>query len=383
MIAKTLLSVCAALLAVGAAGCSKDNLVTASWAVEARGVPMNKVPLDDDPREVIAKFVQGGEPDEDDLEDLSYAEELSEVTVTLEAGQFELLEPTFLETKRFVLEGAGSDKTQLLLDCEALTTLLIKGAETVVVRNLTLIGLSGGGFKLRGCGAITLEDVHVVGARWGFDIEDGQTTVTNSVFAGCQEGIAQENGTLTISDSCFANNWQALRGRATVELEACAFIKNQAAVDMRLNSRSRVRSCLFAGERQDLAWSGKPGEARSNLANLRDVGSRLGRRTNLPINHFEEFPEGLKHGMPLDFQLARVHLAIQRWQLRGDSDPPRALKDFREDQARRYGIAAQQALATKELEKAKRAARQGLAYWGDRPLSGAPEELLDVAELAQ
>ena len=152
---------------------------------------------------------------------------------------------------------------------------------------------------------------------------------------------------------------------------------------MRLNSRSRVLSCLFAGERQDLAWTGKPGEARDNLANLRDVGGRLGKRTNLPINHYREFPADLAHGMPLGFDLARVHLALQRWELRGDRDPQRALKDFREDQARRYGIACQQALAAEELEKGKRAARLGLAYWGSQPLEDAPEELLNVAELGR
>lgn len=380
---RLLVSTLGVALALGAAGCGKDNLVPASWANEARSVPMHEVPHEGDAGELVANYVQEGEADRDPLTSLSYEEGLSEVTLELEAGEYELVEAVSLTADEVTITGAGSHNTRVLLDCESATSILIQGAHKVTVRDVTLVGLSGGGIRLRDCAELVLENVTVVGAYFGFDAEDATTTVRDCVFAGCEKGLVQDGGEVSIADTCFAQNWIALQGRTTLTLEACAFVENQTAVDVRVDARSKILSCLFAGERQDLAWTGTPGEARDNLAALRDVGARLGRRTNLPINHFQEFPTGLAHGMPLGFELARVHLAIQRWLLRGERDPVQALDDFREDQALRYGIASQQALTSEELEKAKRAARLGLAYWGERPLSEAPEELINVAELGQ
>lgn len=354
-------------------------LVTASWANRARMVISPDTPGEEG-GSLTATHGPPGDRDEDDLIDLSGDRGLVQVEVRLEPGIYVLDHPVALAGAEVVIQGAGPHKTRIDLDCESKTSLLIERAPRVVIKGVTLYGLTGGGIRLRDCPEVVIEDVHVAGARYGFELVSSAASIGTSIFAGCQEALALDDATVTLRETAFVECWRGITGQGTLDAEACLFADGREGIPARLDRRSRVVSCMFAGERQSAGWDGKPGDASNNLAGLVDLGDRFGPATNRLIRRREEFPYDLPHGLPPDFDLAAVQLALERVVNRGQSDPPKRVRAAAEGHAIEHATRARKALVGGRVEEARREARIAIRFLTGR--KDLPDEVAAVTDLA-
>lgn len=369
-----------ALLLTGLAGCEHPPLEDASWARRARAVVSGEK-IDWEERLALrASYGPEDDRDDDDLADLHEDDEVGAVTMKLGAGVHELKAPVDLLASEVLIEGKGAHETVIALDADSRTSLQIGRAQKVVLRGVTLVGMTGGGIRIKNCPQVVIEDVVLAGLQTGFELIGSTARVGSSVLAGCHRAFVLEDSTLTARECAFVECWEGVAGRGTLDAESCAWVDGRTGISARLDRRSRVVSCLFAGQQQLAGWDGRPGEARANLANLEDLGDRMGPTTNRLIRRVEEFPDDLPQGLPPDFDQAGVHLALQRSKERGEKDPPKRLRDFGEDQAIDHAKLAREALVARRVDDAKREARTAVRYlMGREPL---PDEVAAVTDLA-
>lgn len=364
-----------------AAGCEHPPLVDTSWARRARAVLSPDTPSED-VETLRAAWGPEDDRDEDDLGSLSHEEGLHRVVMKLGPGTYLLEDATLLSGAEVTIEGAGPHKTVIDLATDSRTSLHVQRAPRFTVRGVTLVGTTGGGIRVSDCPEVEIADVHVLGSRFGFELQRSTASVSSSLFAGCQEALLVDDTKLRLRETAFMECWVGVGGQGQVDVEACAFVDGRDGLKARLDRGSRVVSCVFAGERQAAGWQGRPAEARANLAGLVDLGDRMGTETNRLIRRIEEFPEDLRQGLPPGFDLAGVHLALSRHTLRGEKDPPRKLAQFGADQAVIHAQRARQALLARRLDDARREARTALRYVSSVEDRYIPEELEDVADLA-
>lgn len=354
-------------------------LVTASWANRARMVISPDTPPEAG-GDLEASYGPPDDRDQAELTSLSGDRGLVQVEMRLEPGVYLLDDPVALSGVEVVIQGAGSHKTRIDLDCESKTTLLIERAPKVVIKGVTLYGLTGGGIRLRDCPDVVIEDVHVAGARYGFELVSSAASIGTSIFAGCQEALVLDDASVSLRETAFVECWRGITGQGSLDLEACLFADGREGIPARLDRRSRVVSCMFAGERQAAGWDGKPGDASNNLAGLVDLGDRFGPATNRLIRRREEFPYDLPHGLPPDFDLAAVHLTLERVMHRGESDPPKRVRAAAEDHAIEHARRARSALVARRVEDARREARIAIRFLTGR--TDLPDEVAAVTDLA-
>ena len=371
---------CALLLPLlGLLACEHPPLVDTSWARRARAVGSPDIPWEQT-GPLLASYGPADDRDEDPLTCLHEDDEVGAVEMRLEAGVHVLEAPVDLLASEVLIEGQGAHKSVIQLDAESRTSLLISRAKKVTVRGVTLVGLTGGGLRIRDCPEVVVEDVVVAGAELGFHLQSSTARVGSSVFAGCHRALILEDAQLTLRETAFVECWEGVSGRGTLDAESCAWVDGRGGISARLDRASRVVSCLFAGQQQLAGWEGRPGEARANLSGLQDLGDRLGPATNRLVRRPEEFPHDLPQGLPPGFDLAGVHLALERARRRGDKDPPTRLRDFGEDQAVDHAKTAREMLIARRVEDARREARTALRYLMGR--TDLPEEVAAVTDLA-
>jgi hypothetical protein len=372
----------AALVTLGACQGEPPRVGT-SWANEARAVMSPATPGGEE-LPIYASY--GPEAEREPLSSLDGEEDVGEVVVRLGEGIYRLRSPVLLHrAEAFVLQGAGPHKTRIELDTETRGSLMLVAPGRVELRDVTLVGYSGGGVRIKGCSDVVVENVHFAGLRFGLDLETSTASVGTSVFAGCQQGVLTQSGSLRVQSSMFASCWVGIDGRGAIEVTSSAFVENRDAIKARLDARSRILECLFAGEEQSLGWSGRPQTAARNLVHEMEIGKRVGRGTNRAILHAEEFPDALRQGAPPGFDVVPVHMAIERANLRGEKDPPLELQDVAVERSVKLAEACKVAALRGDMERAKQAAEQALAYLSATGVSldDAPESVKRIAALAQ
>lgn len=371
-------------LGLAAAGCAHPPRLTTAWAERARNVRSAALG-DADIEPVRAEY--GPLDDRDDAKltslDGDDAEDLREVTVKLGTGTFTLDAPVHLRGVPVTIEGEGPHKTRLELDTESLGALLISGAPRVELRGLTVVGYTGGGIGLKDCPDVRVEDVHFAGSRYGLDLIGSIATVGSSLFAGCEKGLALSEGArIEVRETVFAQCWKAISGRGGIDVSACAFIDNHDAIDARVDRDTSIESCMFAGEKQQLGWVGRPGLMKALLLPQTALGVVDDRRNHREVHHRDEFPDALPEGFPAGFDLAGVHLAILRAEARGQKDPDREVRDAAIDRAELHAGAARDFVRKGDLARAREAARIAVRYCGPGPFGeDVPEAVREVAEL--
>jgi hypothetical protein len=373
-----------ALAALSLVACeSTPPRVATTWASRARGVRTKGAT--GEPRSPRAEFGPSDDRDDDDLVDLDGDEGLGDVVIRLEKGTFVLDAPTLLKGASSVtLEGAGTHLTRLELDTESVDALRVAGVARVTLRGLTVVGLSGGGLAFKDCGQVIVEDVHFAGARFGLELVGSDALVGTSVFAGCDRGITLEDGaSVEVRETAFVECWKAISGRGDIVIESSIFVDNHDAIDARLDRGGSLVSVAFAGDRQQTAWTGEPDVMRALLLPAPSIVDPERRRVHRIINHRDEFPDRLRDGLPNGFDLAGVHLALLRADLRGEKDPPLAVREEALARAEELAQAAQVALRKGDLDAARAAAREARRYCGPGPLGeDVPAPVREVAELA-
>jgi hypothetical protein len=355
-------------------------------AREARSVRSPATPATDleDP---IAVYGPEDDRDTNELDDLDDEADLGHVGVTLQPGRYALWDTVLINgAKTFVLEGKGSHKSRLELHSEDMMTLRIKGADRVVLRGFTVAGYLGGGIFLDGVKRVEVEDVHFVSCRFGLELRGSNAIIKDSVFVGCDKGVGMRAGAVELNRTVFADNYTGIAGKGAVKALATAFVDNHTAVAAALNRQSAFVSCLFAGDEQEVAWKGRPRTVVRNLAHRRDLG-RSDKALfhpdgdNREIKNATDFPEQVR--LPRAFLVASVHMALVRFEARSSADPEVDLADVAFDGAERYAKAAQKALKAQDVDSARAAVKIALAYWGERPLTDAPQDLVDLADLGR
>lgn len=365
------------------AGCVADRLVDTPWARQAASVVSSDTPDPLTRKRPFADLGPAAERQRDPLDSLSGLgpEDLGDVSVELKDGCYTLQSEVVLRPERLEISGQGPHRTRLELDSDTIGTLQVGGAQEVVLRDLTIVGESGGGLFLSDCPHVIVENVHFAGARYGLRLRDSVAAISSSVFAGCQTGVLlQRDSRLSVRETTFSKCWVAIDG-GPVEAESTVFVENRKVLAGSLDRRSGILGCVFAGAEQELSWSGHPRLATGNLARPRDVGDRLGTETNGVLLSLDDFPEHAQ--IPPTMDVVAVHLALARSAKRGDSDPPEKVRQEAIEAADRYAQAAQRALKSKDVAAARVAARIALRYYGDAPLDRAPQALIDVADLVR
>lgn len=361
--------------------------VNKGWANAARFVTSKDTPADEGGDAPVTYGSLDKEKREDgDLTDLDEedSEDLGHVVVDLGAGVWEIDDIVRLQKpKTVVIKGKGPNKTRLELDNKELKTLVITGAKRVVFKNLTVASLSGGGVWIKDCPEVKIENTHFASARFGLHLSGSTARISSSVFVGCQTGLrARDKSTVTLRETAFKDNWQAIKSTDSgLDIESCAFVENRIVIQGSIDRRSRVVGCLLYGTKQDLGWKGVPRMASHNLTHFRSLEVQLGTETNRELRSIDDFPRSSL--WPDDLNVVAVHLALERQQNRGKQDYDQHIKDVCQEEAQRFATASQKAVRASDLKSARKLAKIALSYWGDRPLKDAPEELLQIAELAK
>lgn len=331
--------------------------------------------------DIMAEY-GAGERDINDLDDLDEEEDLGEVIVRLDEGIYELENATTLTSAtKVVIEGLGSHRTRLeLRNDDVMRSLLIRGAERVEVRGLTIAGYRGGGLFFEDCPDVVIDDVTFVGCRFGIELRSSTATVGSSAFAGCAKGIGLRSGEVTVRESTFKKNYSAIAGNGDVHLLASAFVDNRKAINAKLGRSSSIESCVFAGQKQEPAWKGKPRVLERNIANRVAFDKHLDEHsTNTMLRDMEDFPDHVR--LPVGFDVAGVELSLERFASRGERNPDDDVTNTAFEGAERYAKAAKAALLNDDLASGRAAARMAVRYWGSRPLSEGPDDLVSIAEL--
>lgn len=368
-----------ALVSLG--GCEHPPLVDTTWGNRARSVISPDTPTEE-PETLMATWGPEDDREEDCLASLSGDDDLVRVEMKLGPGVHLLEDAVLLTGVEVLIQGAGPHKTVIEWASDNKASLLCQRSPKVTVRGVTFLGTTGGGIRIRGCPEVEISDVHVLGSRFGFELQTSTARVSSSLFAGCQEALLIDESKLELRETAFIECWVGVGGQGTLDAESCAFVEGRDGIKARLERGSRVVSCLFAGERQSAGWEGHPSEARANLAGLVDLGDRLGPQTNRLIRKIGEFPDDLPQGLPPAFDVAGVDLAIARGRFRGEKDPPGKLRNFGADQAVSRAKLARQALLARRFDEAKREARVALRYASCTPVEELPDEVGDVKDLA-
>ncbi len=323
-----------------------------------------------------------GERDVNDLDDLDGDDDLGEVIVKLGEGIFMFESATTLTSATsLVIEGEGPHKTRIELhNDDELRSLLVKGADHVVLRGFTIVGYRGGGLFFEDCPDIVVENVHFVGSRFGIELRSSTATVGSSAFAGCDKGIGLRGGTVTVRETTFNKCYSAIKGNGDVHLEASAFIDNHTAINAKLGRASTIVGCILAGEKQDPGWKGNPRVLEGNIATRLAFDKHLEpHSSNTTIRDMDDFPDHVR--LPKGFDVAGVELALERFSSRGERNPEDDVEAKAFEGAERYAKAAKMALLNNDLKSGQAAARMAVRYWGTRPLSDGPEDLVSIAEL--
>ena len=346
----------------------------------ARRLISPSTPQEDD-FDILAEYGIG-ERDVNDLDDLDEDDDLGEVIVKLGEGIFPLENATIITgATTLVIEGEGPHKTRIeLVNDDELRSLLVKGADRVVLRGFTVAGYRGGGLFFEDCPDVVVDNVHFVGSRFGIELRTSTATVGSSVFAGCAKGIGLRGGDVTVRETTFKRCYAGIAGSGDVQLESSAFVDNRTAVSAKLGRSSSIVSCVFAGKKQEPGWKGKPRVLEGNIANRIafdkhfDVNS-----SNTMIKVMEDFPDHVR--LPVGFDVAGVELALERFSARGQRNPEDDVETKAFEGAERYAKAAKIALLNNDLASGRAAARMAVRYWGTRPLSDGPDDLVSIAEL--
>ena len=374
-----LAAVCPALVA-----CEHPPIVDTTWASRARGVVSEATPREDQ-FDVMVDYGPPEDRERDPLVYLSEEEHLGVVEGKLRAGVYRLERPVLLpQIESLELRGEGPHKTRLELATDSRGSILITGAQRIVLRDMTLVGYTGGGLRIKGCPEVVVENVHFAGMRMGLELESSTAQVGSSVFDGCQQGLISQSGQLRVENSAFFDCWVGIDGRGPIQVANCVFVENREAIKARLDHGSSVTGSVFAGEKQSLAWTGRPGTASGNLVHEMEIGKRVGGRTNRPILQPEEFPDALRAGYPPEFDVVATIVAFERARLRGQSDPPQALKDLAIDRALKEADACKLASLRGDLADAKPYAIRALAFLRavGIELQDAPDSVKAIAALA-
>lgn len=372
---------CSALVLV-LAGCEHPPRLPTAWAGSARETVSGATPNRDEARDPVAEWGPEEERERDDLTSLDGEEGLGRVEARLGAGVFVLeSEVRIEETSTFVLRGDGPHRTRLELDSDSLRSLTVRKVGRVELRGLTIAGYTGGGVFLKDCPDVVVEDVHFAGSRVGLSIEGSVARIGSSVFAGCQDALQVRDSKVAVRETAFQKCWRAvICDSSSLDVEASAFLENRTVVDGKLDARSRFVGNLLSGQEQDLGWEGRPKLASANLAPERDVGDRLGTFTNRRLHTPEDFPD--RTPVPDGFDLVAVHLAVLRATVRGERDPVASVAEVRRQRAEAYALACQRTLRGSDLTEARRQARVAVRYLGTTDLTGAPEAVVAIADLA-
>lgn len=364
--------------------CSADPpRVTTRWASDARKVRSEATGAEA-PLTATAEWGPADDRETDDLGDLHEQEDLNEVVIKLGKGTWLLEEPVLLNGATSVtIEGDGAHVTRFELQTESAGALMIVEAKKVTLKNLTIVGGNGGGLTLKGCPDVVVDDVVFAGARFGLELIGSTASVSTSLFAGCERGIALEkDAKVTVRESLFLECFKGIEGDGEIDVESAAFVEGHHAIDMQLDRKDRLSSVLLAGETQT-SWKGKPGELTAAIMNAASLGELADPRPHREIVRIDEFPDSLREGAPPGFDLAGVHLAILRSGARGFDDPAMKVREIALERAELHAIAARESLRRNDLGHARTAAWVALRYCGPGPLADdVPEAVREVAELA-
>lgn len=370
---------------VVAAGCTNKPRLTTAWADRARSAESSGMG-EYEAQTPRAEYGPQDDRDECALTSLDGedAEDLGQVVVRLGEGYFVLDAPVHLRGASVVIEGKGPHRTRLELDTESLGALLISNAPKVELRGLTVVGFTGGGLGFKDCADVRVDDVHFAGARYGLDLVGSVATVGSSLFAGCEKGVALSDGArVTVRESAFLECWKGITGRGALDVSSSAFVDNHDAIDARVDRDAALESCVFAGEKQQLGWVGRPGVMRALLLpNAAISVATDDRRYHRPINNKEEFPDALREGLPPGFDLAGVHLALLRADSRAEKDPVSDVRAAAIERAERHAATARELLRKGDVQRARDAARIAVRYCGPGPFAeDVPESVREIAEL--
>lgn len=360
--------------------------VQTRWAVTARGVMSKATPTEEEqdhesaPRPT-AEWGPPGDREDGWLTDVE-EEQPGDVVVNLGEGVFVLDQRVRIEGGSLTIKGAGPDKTRLELWTETSGAIVSVRSKKVRLKGLTIVAMESGGIGIKGCGDVKADDVHFVAMRYGMDLDGSTARVTSCVFAGCEKGLQLKDATVTVRETAFMDCWDGLVGSGKVDLESCAFVEGRDAVDVQLARDSSIVSCLVVGDHLQPGFKGKPRHHRSNLIPASSIPNDEKDR-HRPIATIEEFPDGLRQGLPPGFDVVAVHLALLRSGVRGADDPVKAFQEARATHAETHALAAQSELKRGALDAAREEALLALRYWGTAPLTDAPEAVGQVADLAR
>lgn len=363
---------------------AKGPAVMTRWAISARGVISKATPHEEgeDGEKVRAEWGPSDDRDDGKLTSLDDEEEPGDVVVDLGPGVFLLDERVRLQGGTLTIKGAGPEKTRLELATETSGALVCVRPTKVRLQGLTIVGTASGGIGIKGCPDVRADDVHFVAMRYGMDLDGSTARVTSCVFAGCERGLQLKDATAIVRETAFMECWDGLVGSGRVDLESCAFVEGRDAIDVQLARDSSIVSCLVVGDHLQPGFKGTPKQHRSNLLPASSIPNDEKDR-HRPIATVEEFPDGLRQGLPPGFDVVAVHLALLRSGARGNDDPAKALQEARATQAESHAQAAQSELKRGALEAAREEALLALRYWGSAPLTEAPEAVGQVADLAR
>lgn len=381
-----------ALAALAADGCSSPEIIgeqqpgpaiVTRWAISARDVMSKATPHEagEDGEEVRAEWGPSDDRDDGELTSVD-EEEPGDVVVDLGPGVWVLDERVRLQGGTLTIKGAGPAKTRLELATETSGALVCVRPTKVRFEGLTIVATESGGIGIKGCPDVRADDVHFVAMRYGMDLDGSTARITSCVFAGCERGLQLKDATAIVRETAFMECWDGIVGSGRVDVESCAFVEGRDAIDVQLARDSSIVSCLVVGDHLQPGWKGTPKHHRSNLLPASSIPNDEKDR-HRPIAGIEEFPDGLRQGLPPAFDVVAVHLALLRSGARGGDDPVKALQEARATHAESHARAAQSELKRGAMDAARDEALLALRYWGNAPLADAPEAVGQVADLAR
>lgn len=381
----------ALVLAALLAGCPGDPQekgpgLDTTWARKARAVCSPATPGDQGGRAPAAWGPQD-DREQGELTEVDGEDAPGDVVVDLGPGVWVLDARVVLKGGSLTITGAGPHKTRLELNTETSGALISVGAKKVTLKGLSVVAIKAGGIGVQGCPDVQVDDVVFSSMRYGLDLDGSTARVASSSFVACEKGLSlSEGAAVVVRESAFIDCWAGIGGQGSLDLEACVFARNhEAAIDARLDRTTSLVGCVFAGEAQPLGWKGRPKVSKDCLVPDLVLQTKEDREANRPILHLEEFPDALRSGAPPGLDLVAVHVAIERVRVRGEKDPPAAVRSMRLERCDRHAEAAKKALTGGDVKKARDEAKLALRYWGDEPLTGkdVPEALTEVADLVR
>jgi hypothetical protein len=302
------------------------------------------------------------------------------IDVKLIPGVYTIEEPIVVKGANLVIRGAGYERSRIRLDSDDMEALTVKDG-SFELRGVTIAGYTGGGISVDHCQHVVVNECDFAGSTYGLSVASSVALVDSCCFAGCYRGIAVDGGSLVVRGTSFIDSWYSIEGKTKLEAFGCAFFGNENGASLRAARGSTIKSCLFA-RNESLTVTGELPVTSSLLYD--DLLERYHKQSdadkNKPIRDIEQFPDALPEDMPRGSNLAPIHYAIARAQLRGKTGVAAAIKDTLEGEARYYERGAQAAIDKNDRGAAKILVGIALDYvtglGGDRELETEIEAIL-------